>query len=137
MKYLILLTTLLISSSSSAVECINYGWYSDASEIHYYRKFSYATVENCSNNESGNILLTIDEYDGLLYGDGYQQITQAEYDEYLVLKEAQTPYDQIINTLVELFEFSNEDFAQITAMFLVAFITGHALGRVARLLGKT
>jgi len=45
--------------------------------------------------------------------------------------------DAIIATLKDLFEFSVEDFAYFNAVCLIGFISGHALGRVNRILGKT
>lgn len=45
--------------------------------------------------------------------------------------------DSVVATLVDLFEFSIEDFAMFNAICLIGFISGHSLGRVARLLGKT
>lgn len=45
--------------------------------------------------------------------------------------------DSIIATLIDLFEFSVEDFALFNAICLIGFISGHGTGRVARLLGKT
>ncbi len=45
--------------------------------------------------------------------------------------------DTIVATLKDLFEFSVEDFAYFNAICLIGFITGHSLGRVTRLLGKT
>jgi hypothetical protein len=44
--------------------------------------------------------------------------------------------DSIVATLIGLFEFSVEDFALFNAICLIGFISGHALGRVGRLLGK-
>jgi hypothetical protein len=43
----------------------------------------------------------------------------------------------IIATLKDLFEFSIEDFAYFNAICLIGFITGHSIGRVSRILGKT
>lgn len=43
----------------------------------------------------------------------------------------------VVATLIDLFEFSVEDFAYFNAICLIGFISGHALGRVNRLLGKT
>jgi len=43
----------------------------------------------------------------------------------------------IIATLKDLFEFSVEDFAYFNAICLIGFITGHSIGRVSRILGKT
>ncbi len=53
-----------------------------------------------------------------------------------------TEYDQIkasnlTATLLDLFEFSVEDFAYFNAICLIGFISGHSIGRVLRLLGKT
>lgn len=45
--------------------------------------------------------------------------------------------DSIIATLIDLFEFSGEDFAYFNAICLIGFIVGHSIGRVTRLLGKT
>jgi hypothetical protein len=45
--------------------------------------------------------------------------------------------DGLVTLLTELFEFSTQDFAEITGMLIVSFITGHVLGRIARLFGKT
>ncbi|MCJ8318743.1 MAG: hypothetical protein MJK12_03865 [Colwellia sp.] len=43
----------------------------------------------------------------------------------------------VVATLIDLFEFSVEDFAYFNAVCLIGFITGHSIGRVTRLLGKT
>jgi len=43
----------------------------------------------------------------------------------------------VVATLIDLFEFSVEDFAYFNAICLIGFISGHALGRVNRILGKT
>ena len=45
--------------------------------------------------------------------------------------------DSIVATLIDLFEFSALDFAFFNAICLVGFITGHFIGRVARIFGKT
>lgn len=45
--------------------------------------------------------------------------------------------ETIISTLKDLFEFSVEDFALFNSICLIAFITGHSIGRVSRILGKT
>ena len=45
--------------------------------------------------------------------------------------------DSIVATLIDLFEFSAEDFALFNAICLIGFIGGHSLGRVSRILGKT
>jgi hypothetical protein len=68
-----------------------------------------SSVESCS---SGLILLSKTEYDAV----------NAE---------------SIVATLLDLFEFSVEDFALFNAICLIGFISGHALGRVSRILGKT
>ena len=56
-------------------------------------------------------------------------LSKTEYDSISV--------ETIILPLKELFEFSAEDFAMFNAICLIGFISGHALGRVNRLLGKT
>lgn len=56
-------------------------------------------------------------------------LSKTEYDSISV--------ETIILTLKELFEFSVEDFAYFNAICLIAFITGHSIGRVTRILGKT
>jgi len=43
----------------------------------------------------------------------------------------------VVATLIDLFEFSVEDFAYFNAVCLIGFIVGHSIGRVTRLLGKT
>lgn len=53
------------------------------------------------------------------------------FDEYQLIRS-----EGIVTTLLELFEFSTSDFLYFNAVCLVAFISGHALGRVARILGK-
>jgi len=68
-----------------------------------------SSVESCT---SGLILLSKTEYDAV----------NAE---------------SIVSTLIDLFEFSVEDFALFNAICLIGFISGHALGRVSRILGKT
>ena len=45
--------------------------------------------------------------------------------------------ESIVATLLDLFEFSIEDFALFNSICLVAYVVGHSIGRVARLLGKT
>lgn len=45
--------------------------------------------------------------------------------------------DAIVATLIDLFEFSVEDFALFNALCLIGFIGGHSIGRVTRLLGKS
>lgn len=45
--------------------------------------------------------------------------------------------DSIVATLIDLFEFSVEDFAMFNASCLIVFITGHSIGRVCRILGKS
>lgn len=47
------------------------------------------------------------------------------------------PYANITATLINLFEFSVEDFAFFNAICLIGFITTHSVGRVVRYLGKT
>ena len=66
-------------------------------------------VENCP---SGMILLDKVEYDAI-------------------------SANNLVATLIDLFEFSVEDFAFFNAICLVGFITGHSIGRVSRILGKT
>lgn len=56
---------------------------------------------------------------------------------YTVTVSGSDSYDNIIATLVDLFEFSVEDFAFFNAICLIGFITGHSIGRVLRILGKT
>ncbi len=51
--------------------------------------------------------------------------------------EEQIDFDSIINVLLNLFEFSVEDFAFFNATCLIGFIVGHSVGRINRLLGKT
>lgn len=45
--------------------------------------------------------------------------------------------DAIVATLKDLFEFSVEDFAFFNTICLIGFITGHSVGRISRLFGKT
>ena len=56
-------------------------------------------------------------------------LTKSDYD--AISLEA------IVAVLKDLFEFSIEDFAYFNAICLIGFITGHSLGRVNRILGKT
>ncbi|MGL1956080.1 MAG: hypothetical protein OCD00_02015 [Colwellia sp.] len=72
---------------------------------------------------------TIDNCSGFLF------IGTSEYSE-LMDKNA-VDMTAILNTLVELFEFSTEDFLLFNSICLIGFICGHSLGRVNRLLGKT
>lgn len=58
-------------------------------------------------------------------------ITKEEFDSFSINK------DEIIETLKELFEFSAADFALFNGMCIVAWIGGHALGRVVRIFGKS
>lgn len=67
------------------------------------------SVENCP---SGMILLSKTEYDAI-------------------------NIDSIVATLKDLFEFSVDDFAYFNAICLIGFITGHSIGRVTRIFGKT
>lgn len=48
-----------------------------------------------------------------------------------------TNIDSIVATLKDLFEFSVDDFALFNAICLVGFISGHSIGRVVRVLGKS
>lgn len=56
---------------------------------------------------------------------------------YTVGVQGGSDFDNIIFVLNDLFEFSVEDFAFFNAICLIGFITGHSIGRVLRILGKT
>lgn len=71
-------------------------------------KSTFSTIETCNDL----VLLSKTEYDSI-------------------------SVETIILTLKELFEFSVEDFAYFNAICLIGFITGHSIGRVNRILGKT
>lgn len=60
---------------------------------------------------------------------GLVLLSKSEYDAINI--------ETIVATLKDLFEFSVEDFAYFNAICLIGFISGHALGRVNRILGKT
>ncbi|KGK00283.1 hypothetical protein [Thalassotalea sp. ND16A] len=45
--------------------------------------------------------------------------------------------DSIVATLIDLFQFSAEDMGAFVATCIITFITGHGVGRVVRILGKS
>lgn len=118
MKYFALLILILINFDSSAAQCLTYrdSYLSGGSTtIHRYYDYSLA-ADGCLDS----VVLTSVEYATL----------NANADSLNFL-------NSVTATLTELFEFSAEDFGLINSLFIVAFITGHVLGRVSRLLGKT
>lgn len=119
MKYVALLILILINFDASAADCVTYRgeYYHETyqAQLKYYT-FHGSALETCNDF----ILMTGLEYATL----------SANADSLNFL-------NSVTATLTELFEFSAEDFGLINSLFIVAFITGHVLGRVSRLLGKT
>lgn len=119
MKYVALLILILVNFDSSAAQCL---------------KFS-STFTNDSSGQD-YVVHFADQY----ALDGCQLDVVMNGVEYATLKanaDSLNFLNSVTATLIELFEFSAEDFGLINSLFIVAFITGHVLGRVSRLLGKT
>lgn len=79
--------------------------------------------------ETGNGNLRIDSTSVESCPSGLVLLSKSEYDAINI--------ETIVATLKDLFEFSVEDFAYFNAICLIGFITGHSIGRVSRILGKT
>lgn len=121
---LIIVVAILILASfvslASAAECqqLFYTETSGRTYKAYYTDVNSVPPEQCSEQVN----------------DGHVVMSGSEY---AVLKSKTVDADNVVATLVELFEFSAEDFALFNAICLVAFIGGHSLGRVARIMGKS
>ena len=144
MKYLLIIF-IFSSFQTTAAECYRSAWEGVSSSGHSYKAYYdefYADVplDECHTKASSSISMSVDEYYSLVFtasNDDGVYIPNLEYARLQLLDSEREDLTSIVNTLQDLFEFSSEDFAQITAMFLAAFITGHVLGRIARLFGKT
>lgn len=84
---------------------------------------AYCVLEDINGN------LKIDSTSIETCPSGLVLLTKSDYDAINI--------DSIVATLKDLFEFSVEDFAYFSSICLIAFIVGHSVGRVSRLLGKT
>jgi len=91
--------------------------------------FSFSSSASYCLRETSNGNLRIDSASVETCTSGLILLSKTEYDAINA--------DSIVATLLDLFEFSVEDFALFNAICLVGFISGHALGRVSRILGKT
>jgi hypothetical protein len=91
----------------------------------------FSTSSNASYclYETGNGNLRIDSTSVESCPSGLVLLSKSEYDAINI--------ETIVATLKDLFEFSAEDFAYFNAICLIGFITGHSIGRVSRILGKT
>jgi len=91
--------------------------------------FSFSSNASYCLRETSNGNLRIDSASIETCASGLILLSKTEYDAINA--------DSIVATLLDLFEFSVEDFALFNAICLIGFISGHALGRVSRILGKT
>jgi hypothetical protein len=119
MKYSFLALMFLLSSPSYSAECLQFSNTSTSSStgqeyVVYYQ--NHLPLEGCVED----VVLSPTEYATLS--------AQADSLNFL---------NSVTATLIDLFEFSVEDFAYFNAICLIGFISGHSIGRVLRLLGKT
>ena len=91
--------------------------------------FSYNSNASYCLYETGNGNLRIDSTSVESCPSGLVLLSKSEYDVINI--------ETIVATLKDLFEFSVEDFAYFNAICLIGFITGHSIGRVSRILGKS